>query len=228
MLKLSANQVSGFWAEFLSAELKKKYMKDLDLFLESEFKQNKSIYPKSEEYFNALKWTPFKDVKVVILGQDPYHGEGQAHGLSFSVPLGVKTPPSLKNIFKELKGDLSIEGSGEGCLKSWAEQGVLLLNATLSVEAHKPGSHQKKGWEELTDKIISTLSEKKEHLVFVLWGAYAQRKAVLIDESRHLVIKSAHPSPLSAYRGFLGSRPFSKINTHLKDSSAAPIDWTIK
>lgn len=202
-------------------------MKDLKKFLKSEKTKKKTIFPSGPAVFNALNTTDFDDVKVVILGQDPYHGPGQAHGLCFSVPKGIVKPPSLVNIFKELKEDLNISIPEHGELSSWAKQGVLLLNATLTVEANKAGSHQNKGWELFTDKIIQELSDKKENLVFMLWGSYAQKKGQFIDRKKHLVLESVHPSPLSAYRGFLGCRHFSKANNYLKLKDLKPIDWTL-
>ncbi len=216
------------WKTRLSQEFSQTYMLELGEFLRHEVEAKKTIYPLDQEYFAALNLTPFAQVKVVILGQDPYHGSGQAHGLCFSVQPGVPVPPSLKNIYKELKADLGIEPPRHGHLQSWAEQGVLLLNATLSVEAGRAGSHQEKGWEQFTDAIIARLDREREHLVFVLWGSYAQKKGEFIDKSKHLVLTSPHPSPLSAHRGFLGSKPFSKINAYLKQHGVAPIDWRIK
>jgi len=196
-------------------------------FVDQQRAQNKLIYPAAENTFQALQLTPFDKVKVIILGQDPYHGPNQAHGLSFSVPDGVRIPPSLRNIFKELRNDLGIDPAPHGNLQAWAEQGVLLLNAVLSVEGEKPGSHAKMGWEEFTDQIIAQLSAKKSGLVFVLWGAYAQKKAALIDGQKHFILSSVHPSPLSASRGFLGSRPFSKINEYLVGRKNPPIEWRL-
>ena len=187
-----------------------------------------TVYPKGGDIFNAFNHTPFDKVKVVILGQDPYHGDGQAHGLSFSVKKGVNVPPSLKNMYKELETD--IEGfvtPNHGELTQWADQGVLLLNATLTVRAHEPGSHQGKGWEAFTDQAISQLSAQKTGLVFLLWGKYAQNKSILIDEQKHTVLKSAHPSPFSAYNGFFGSKPFSKTNAILTGRGEAPVNWQI-
>ena len=215
------------WKEALKDEFDKPYMVELKAFLRQEYTQGKAIYPKGGEYFAALNLTPFDSTKVVVLGQDPYHGPNQAHGLCFSVKPGVDIPPSLRNIYKELRSDLGIEPSQHGFLESWAEQGVLLLNSVLTVENGLAGSHAKKGWEQFTDRIVAVLNEKKEHLVFVLWGAYAQKKGEIIDRKRHLVISTAHPSPLSASRGFLGSRPFSKINHYLEKEGIAPIDWRL-
>ena len=213
------------WHKLLSSELEKPYMSELWDFLQQERKSGKVIYPVNDDIFAALNLTPFDQVKVVILGQDPYHGPNQAHGLSFSVKPGVKIPPSLVNIFKELKEDMGIEAPQNGMLKSWAEQGVLLLNNVLTVEDGKAGSHHLKGWEKFTDKIIEVLNEKKENLVFILWGSPAQKKAAKVDETKHFVLKSVHPSPLSSYRGFFGSKPFSKTNEFLKSKKITPIHW---
>jgi uracil-DNA glycosylase len=215
------------WKELLGSELKKPYMIELRTFLVHEQESGKDIYPDSEDIFAALNHTPFDQVKVVILGQDPYHGPNQAHGLCFSVKAGVKIPPSLVNIFKELKDDLGVTPPTHGCLDSWAQQGVLLLNNVLTVENGKAGSHHLKGWEQFTDKIIEQLNEKKENLVFILWGNPAQKKAQKLDQKKHFIIKSVHPSPLSSYRGFFGSKPFSQTNTYLKSKELGPIDWTL-
>lgn len=225
----SAEQVkleSG-WKAQLKNEFSKDYMRGLKSFLAGELKKKKVIFPKAANYFAALDMTPFKKVKVVILGQDPYHGEGQAHGLCFSVQPGVAIPPSLQNIYKELQSDLGIEPAKHGFLQSWAEQGVLLLNATLSVEANRAGSHQGKGWEEFTDAIIHSLNRERSGLVFVLWGSYAQKKGAFIDTQKHLVLKGPHPSPLSSYRGFFGCKHFSKINAYLEAKGEKPIDWRL-
>jgi uracil-DNA glycosylase len=216
------------WKTRLETELKMDYMKELKTFLQSRKNENVTIYPKGEQYFSALNTITFDKVKVVILGQDPYHGPGQAHGLSFSVLPGVPFPPSLLNIFKELQSDLGIPIPKTGYLQKWAEQGVLLLNAVLTVENGKPAAHQGKGWERFTDTIVHLLNDQRQNLVFVLWGSYAQKKGAFIDRSKHLVIESAHPSPLSAYRGFLGSRPFSKINDYLESKDLEPIDWNLE
>lgn len=203
-------------------------MVSLKQFLISEKQQNKVIFPPSTEIFNAFNLTPFDKVKVVIIGQDPYHGYGQAHGLSFSVKDHVRLPPSLQNIYKELETD--IEGfkiPTSGNLTKWAKQGVLLLNATLTVEANKAGSHQKRGWETFTDEAIKAVSDYKQGVVFILWGRFAQDKERLIDTSKHYIIKSAHPSPFSAYNGFFGSKPFSKTNEFLKKQNLQPIDWQV-
>ncbi|NQX52888.1 uracil-DNA glycosylase [Pedobacter panaciterrae] len=216
------------WLKELDAEFEKSYMKDLKTFLQHEKQKGITVYPKGSEVFNALDHTPFDKVKVVILGQDPYHGQGQAHGLSFSVQKGVTVPPSLKNIYKELVTD--IEGfstPSHGNLTKWADEGVLLLNATLTVRAHEAGSHQGKGWEIFTDKIISQLSEHRKGLVFLLWGRYAQNKSTLIDQTKHTILTAAHPSPFSAYNGFFGCRHFSKANAILEKQGVSAIDWQI-
>ena len=214
------------WFNLLAKEFEKSYMKDLSIFLNSEVKEGKEVYPKGNEMFLSLNLTPYDEVKVVIIGQDPYHGPGQAHGLSFSVPEGVKIPPSLHNIFLELKEDLNISIPQNGFLLNWAQQGVLLLNSILSVERGKPGSHSLKGWEKFTDKIIALLNNK-EHIVFMLWGNYAAQKGREIDASKHLVLKSAHPSPLSSHKGFFGNKHFSKCNKFLDTKGIEPIDWQI-
>lgn len=220
-------QLEPSWKAHLLPEFEKPYMGALRKFLEQERAAKKQIYPRPTEFFSAMNACPFERVKVVILGQDPYHGPNQAHGLSFSVRPGVVVPPSLVNIYKELKSDLGIEPPKHGYLQKWAEQGVLLLNATLSVEAGRAGSHQRKGWEEFTDAIVRHLNEEREGLVFVLWGSYAQKKGAFIDASKHLVLKGVHPSPLSAHRGFFGSKHFSKINAYLKARGQTPIDWSL-
>ncbi len=215
------------WLAQLEAEFTKPYMAALREFLLGERDAGKTIYPRGSEYFGAFDSTPFDKVKVVILGQDPYHGPGQAHGLCFSVRQGVRPPPSLVNIYKEIESDLGLErGHFEhGCLTSWAEQGVLLLNAVLTVEQHKAASHQGRGWEEFTDAAIRAISEHRDHVVFLLWGSYAQKKGAHIDSNRHLVLKSPHPSPLSANRGFFGCRHFSQCNAYLEAHGIEPIDW---
>ncbi|MFN8847695.1 MAG: uracil-DNA glycosylase [Bdellovibrionales bacterium] len=225
---MSDLKLENSWKIKLEPQFQMEYMKKLKTFLQSRKKERAVIYPKGEDYFAALNATSFDKVKVVILGQDPYHGSGQAHGLSFSVLPGVPFPPSLLNIFKELQSDLGIPIPQSGCLKKWAEQGVLLLNSVLTVEDGKPAAHQGKGWEKFTDTIVQLLNDERQNLVFVLWGSYAQKKGALIDRSKHFVIESVHPSPLSAYRGFLGSRPFSKINNYLKSQGSVPIDWKIE
>lgn len=215
------------WHEDLAKELNRDYMQSLLAFLSKE-KALRSIYPDEEQYFSALKSTPFHKVKVVILGQDPYHGEHQAHGLSFSVQPGVKVPPSLVNMYKELETDLGIPPAAHGYLEQWAEQGVLLLNSVLTVEADKAGSHQNKGWEAFTDKIIALINEQHQGVVFMLWGAYAQKKGKEIDRDKHCVLETAHPSPLSAYRGFFGCQHFSRANHYLSEQGKAPIQWALK
>lgn len=203
-------------------------MQELADFLISEEQLGKSIYPDNSDIFRALETCPFENVKVVILGQDPYHGAGQAHGLCFSVQKGVKIPPSLVNIYKELQSDVGITPPQHGHLIEWAQQGVLLLNNVLTVEDGKAGSHHNKGWEQFTDRIVEILNEKKENLVFILWGSPAQKKAAKVDSKKHFLIKSVHPSPLSSYRGFFGSKPFSKTNDYLKSQGLAPINWELR
>ena len=214
------------WKTALQPEFEKEYFKQLILDVEASYLINDPpIYPPQPLIYNALNQCPLPDVKVVILGQDPYHGEGQAMGLSFSVSDGVKIPPSLQNLYKEIQSDTGTQPSKSGNLERWAKQGVLLLNATLTVEAGNAGSHQGKGWEEFTDQIIKTVSDKREHVVFFLWGKYAQSKAPLIDESKHLILTAPHPSPLSAHRGFLGCKHFSQCNEYLKNHTTDPIVW---
>lgn len=213
------------WQKYLGSEFEKSYMKDLSSFLRKEKSEGKVIFPKEPEIFQAFQLTPLDQVKVVILGQDPYHGEGQAHGLAFSVKPGVRIPPSLVNIFKELKAEFNCSPPKDGYLKSWAEQGVLLLNTVLTVEEGKAGSHHKRGWEEFTDHVIKVLNEEKENLVFILWGSPAQKKAAFVDEKKHCVLRSVHPSPLSAHRGFLGSKPFTQANNYLMSKGLGPINW---
>ena len=213
------------WKNLLLEEFDKDYMKELKAFLSTSYMAQKTIYPPKNQILNALNTTPFESVKVVLLGQDPYHGPSQAHGLSFSVNKGINLPPSLKNIFQELKNDLNIYNSEHGDLSYWAKQGVLLLNSILTVERGKPGSHQNRGWERFTDALIQKLNDKRDHLVFLLWGSYAKSKGQFIDTSKHLVLTAAHPSPFSAHKGFFGSKPFSKINTYLTRRSQKPIDW---
>lgn len=220
-------ELTGSWKDVLGAELEQPYMQELRSFLQAEKQQGKTIYPEGSLIFNAFNTTPFEQVKVVIIGQDPYHGPNQAHGLSFSVRQGVTPPPSLVNIFKELESDLGVTLSGDGDLTPWAQQGVLLLNATLTVEQAKAGSHQNRGWEQFTDKTIETLNNHRDGLVFILWGSYAQKKGKKIDSSKHFVLKSVHPSPLSSYRGFFGSKPFSQVNEYLIKKGEQPIDWRI-
>jgi uracil-DNA glycosylase len=213
------------WLNHIGAEFDKPYMKALVSFLNDEKAKGKIIYPKEDDIFKALNTTLFDKVHVVILGQDPYHGEGQAHGLSFSVPDGVKPPPSLMNIYKELAQEYNVPIPKSGNLTHWAQQGVLLLNATLTVEHSLAGSHQKKGWEEFTDAIIRTINEKHTNIVFMLWGGYAQKKGAFIDRTKHLVLESPHPSPLSAHRGFLGCGHFKAANAYLEKNYLHPISW---
>lgn len=220
-------KLDSSWKQHLHLEFETDRMRKLKNFLTAEYQAGKTIYPRGEEYFAALNLTPFDKVKVVIVGQDPYHGPGQAHGLCFSVHDGVRLPPSLQNIFKELHADLGVKIPQSGSLKKWAEQGVLLLNAVLTVEDGKAASHQGRGWEEFTDKIIHVLNEEKESLVFILWGSYAQKKAAFVDRKKHLVLESVHPSPLSAHRGFFGTKPFSKTNAYLRSKGLGEIDWTL-
>jgi len=224
--KFSYIQLEDSWLKHLLPEFHKEYMKSLKYFLTSELKKNKTIFPKGSQMFLALNSTPYSKVKVVILGQDPYHGIGQAHGLCFSVPRGVEKPPSLVNIFKELNSDLGIKLPSHGSLLSWANQGVLLLNSVLSVEKGTPASHAGMGWEIFTDRIIDLVNQK-EGIVFILWGNYAIKKASKIDRSRHLVLTSAHPSPLSANKGFFGNKHFSKCNEFLQQTGKDSIDWKL-
>lgn len=213
------------WRSLFEQELQQSYFKQLLGYLEKRQQEGAVIFPPSQQWFNAFLCTPLASVKVVILGQDPYHGAGQAHGLSFSVPKGVALPPSLRNIYKELSSDLSVEPPLSGDLTHWAKQGVLLLNAVLTVEEKRANSHARQGWEIFTDRVIRHLAENKQSIVFVLWGAYAQQKAEQIDLSQHKVISAPHPSPLSAYRGFFGTKPFSTINSYLISEGKAPVDW---
>lgn len=220
-------QLEDSWKELLADEFKKDYMIRLREFLQGEIKAGKVIYPKGSEYFHALNSTPFDKVSVVILGQDPYHGPNQAHGLCFSVKPGIPTPPSLVNIYKELKSDLDIPPANHGYLQAWADQGVLLLNNVLTVEQGKAGSHHGKGWEIFTSRIVELLNEKREGLVFLLWGSPAQQKGKTVDPSRHLVLKAPHPSPLSAHRGFFGCEHFSKTNAYLEKQGRPQINWRL-
>lgn len=215
------------WLKQLHGEFDQPYMQALKHFLQAEKKAGKRIFPAGDQMFNALNATPFEKTRVVILGQDPYHGEGQAHGLSFSVPPGVAIPPSLRNIYQELHNDIGFVPPAHGYLQTWAEQGVLLLNATLSVEAGKAGSHQNRGWETFTDKIVERLNQQSDHLVFMLWGSYAQKKGKGVDRNRHLVLTAPHPSPLSAYRGFFGSGHFSAANRYFESLGLPPIQWQL-
>ncbi len=215
------------WKIKLLDEFDKPYMDALRDFLKKQKQQKKIIYPKSEDIFKAFELSPFHQTKVVIIGQDPYHGPNQAHGLSFSVPIGVPPPPSLQNIFKAIKHDLNINPPKHGCLESWGRQGVLLLNSVLTVEQGLAAAHQGKGWEIFTNKIVATLNERKNPVIFVLWGSYAQKKGHFIDSDRHLVLRAAHPSPLSAYKGFIHCRHFSQINACLEKWGQKPIDWRL-
>jgi uracil-DNA glycosylase len=215
------------WRAALSHEFGSPYMHELKAFLVEEKQAGKSIFPRGPEYFRALDLTPISEVKVVILGQDPYHGLGQAHGLCFSVRPGVRIPPSLVNIYKEMQSDLGIPPARHGFLESWAKQGVLLLNSVLTVEESRAASHQGKGWERFTDAVIRTVNDECDGVVFILWGSYAQKKAAFVDKSKHLVLKAPHPSPLSAHNGFFGSRPFSKANAFLESRGRTPIDWAV-
>jgi len=214
------------WGDLLADEMKKPYYQELRRFLIEEYRMRR-IFPDMYAIFNALHYTSYAETKVVILGQDPYHGEGQAHGLSFSVQAGVEPPPSLKNIFEELSSDLGCRTPNNGCLAPWAKQGVLLLNTVLTVRAHAAASHHGHGWEQFTDRIIELLSAREKPLAFILWGAPARRKKAMIAAPPHAVIESAHPSPLSAFRGFFGSRPFSRANAFLESTGQTPIDWQL-
>ncbi|MFU9047091.1 uracil-DNA glycosylase [Acinetobacter tibetensis] len=228
LYKLDKVQLDASWKYGLSDFLLSPQMDELRDFLVSEKQAQKEIYPPSSLIFNAFNTTPLEQVKVVILGQDPYHGPNQAHGLSFSVQRGVALPPSLRNIFHELHADIGVEIPRHGDLTHWAEQGVLLLNSVLTVEAGQPTSHQKRGWENFTDHVIDVLNEQREHIVFILWGAYAQRKGQRIDPNKHLILKAAHPSPLAANRGgFFGCKVFSKTNNYLKHNGIEPINWQL-
>ena len=215
------------WKKVLAEEFKRPSFVSLKAFLLNEKKSGQQIFPPGPEIFAALDATPFENVKVVLLGQDPYHGAGQAHGLSFSVKAGQKLPPSLQNIYKELRSDLNIPMNSSGDLTAWAKQGVLLLNATLTVRENQPGSHQKKGWEEFTDAVIRELSARRNGLIFLLWGRYAQAKENLIDTTKHFILRAAHPSPFSADRGFFGCRHFSKVNELLAEQGLSPINWDL-
>lgn len=222
----SSVRIEESWKKVLCDEFEKPYFLNLIQFLKEE-KLSKKIYPPGSLIFNAFNSTPFEKIKVVILGQDPYHGEGQAHGLCFSVQKGIKPPPSLVNIYKELNSDLQIPIPAHGCLQNWAEQGVFLLNAILTVVANQPASHQNRGWEIFTDSVIQKLSNERENLVFMLWGNYARNKANLIDNNKHLILTAAHPSPFSAYNGFLGCRHFSKANEYLIENHKEPVNWSL-
>jgi len=220
-------KIGESWKAPLAAEFSDPYMADLKRFLLEQKQEGRRIFPKGAEYFRALDLTPLDEVRVVILGQDPYHGEGQAHGLCFSVQPGVRIPPSLVNIYKEMQEDLGIAPARHGFLEHWAKQGVLLLNSVLTVEMGRAASHQGRGWERFTDAVIRAVNEQEKPVVFILWGSYAQKKAAFVDRSRHLVLRSPHPSPLSAHNGFFGSRPFSKANAFLVEHGRKPIDWQL-
>ena len=220
-------KIEASWKEILKSEFTKPYFQQIILHLKTEKAQGKIIYPPGSLFFNAFNTTPFDKVKVVILGQDPYHGPGQAHGLCFSVPSGIAPPPSLVNIFKELHSDIGINIPNHGNLTYWAQQGVFLLNASLTVRAGEPMSHSKIGWAEFTDCVIKKIVQEKEHVVFILWGKFAQEKKLMIDETKHCILKSAHPSPLSAHAGFFGCRHFSKTNEYLVTNGIDPIDWKL-
>lgn len=224
---LNLNSLGDKWKATLEPEFQQDYMRSLQAFLKRRLDAGATVYPPAKDRFNAFSYTPLERVKVVILGQDPYHGPGQAHGLCFSVRPGVTPPPSLKNIYRELEGDLGVSQPPHGYLESWARQGVFLLNSVLTVEQGKPGAHQGKGWERFTDKAIELLNAGRDHIVFMLWGAYAQKKGSIVDRSRHLVLEAAHPSPFSAHRGFLGCRHFSQANAYLKQHNERPIDWKL-
>jgi len=215
------------WKAALASEFASPYMQNLKTYLQTQRTQGKRIFPKGSEYFRALDLTPLDKVRVVILGQDPYHGEGQAHGLCFSVRPGVRLPPSLVNIYKEMQSDLGIAPVRHGFLEHWARQGVLLLNSVLTVEEGRAAAHQGQGWEKFTDAVIARVNDLPQPVVFILWGAYAQKKAAFVDSTRHLVLKSAHPSPLSAHNGFFGSKPFSKANDWLVKKGETPVDWRL-
>ena len=222
-----AAQIEESWKQQIGDEFTKDYMKSLKVFLKSEYSQGKTIFPRKSQYFAAFNHTPFDQVRVVVLGQDPYHGAGQAHGLCFSVLPGIPSPPSLVNIYKELEADLGIVPPKHGDLTYWAEQGVLLLNSVMTVEKGLAASHRNKGWELFTDRVIEVLNEREEPIVFILWGSYAQKKGARVDRKKHLVLEGPHPSPLSAYRGFFGCRHFSKANEFLIANKQAPIDWEL-
>lgn len=223
---MSKVKIHSSWLPYLKDEFEKDYFKKLTNFIKEEYKKTQ-IFPEGKNIFRAFDLCPFEDVSLVIIGQDPYDGKGQANGLCFSVSEKIKNPPSLQNIYKELKSDLGIKIPETGNLENWCKQGVLLLNATLTVRANLAGSHQKKGWEEFTDAVIKIISEKKENIVFLLWGRYAQEKGKIVDTKKHFILKAAHPSPLSAYNGFFGSKHFSKSNEYLKSIGKAPINWDI-
>lgn len=223
----SGIQLEASWLRVLQDEFEQAYMQELKTFLRSQKFLGKTIYPPGRQMFNAFDQTPLECVRVVILGQDPYHGPGQAHGLCFSVPQGVAIPPSLANIYREIENDLGLQMPAHGCLDHWAEQGVLLLNSVLSVEQARAASHQGRGWEQFTDRVIELVNRNCDKVVFMLWGAYAQRKGAVIDGSRHCILKAPHPSPLSAYRGFMGCGHFHLANEYLRSHGCEPIDWQV-
>jgi uracil-DNA glycosylase len=225
MTQNSSIKLEKSWLDVIGGEFDRPYMAKLKLFLQTEKAAGQVVYPKGDEIFNALNTTPFDKVRVVIIGQDPYHGEGQAHGLAFSVRKGVAIPPSLVNIYKEIEAEFDVKMPRSGDLTGWARQGVLLLNATLTVQRANAGSHQKKGWEEFTDAIIRAVNERHEHVVFMLWGSYAQKKGAIIDRKKHLVLEAPHPSPLSAHRGFFGCGHFKKANEYLVKHHRQPVAW---
>lgn len=227
MTNTAPSQKSISWSDVLAGEREQQYFRDLIEFVESERRSGKMVYPKNSEIFNALHSTPFESVKVVILGQDPYHGPDQAHGLCFSVRPPTSAPPSLVNIFQELESDVGVKRPNHGCLESWAQQGVLLLNAVLTVEEGNPGSHALRGWERFTDRVVKEINDRREHVAFMLWGAYAQKKGAHVDRTKHLVLEAPHPSPLSAHRGFLGCRHFSQANEYLREHGCMPVDWRL-
>ncbi|HEY8191433.1 MAG TPA: uracil-DNA glycosylase [Alphaproteobacteria bacterium] len=226
MAHSSSVKLDPGWMNVIGGEFDQPYMKALKEFLQQEKTTGHIVYPKGDDIFNALNITPFDKVEVVILGQDPYHGADQAHGLAFSVRAGIKPPPSLVNIYKEIQSEFGVEMPRKGDLTGWARQGVLLLNATLTVQAERAGSHQGRGWEQFTDAVIRALNDRGDHIVFMLWGSYAQKKGAFIDRKEHLVLEAPHPSPLSAHRGFLGCGHFKKANDYLAQHGRKPIDWT--
>ena len=218
-------QLEDSWLQVLGNEFEQEYMQQLRSFLQAEKAARRLIYPPGPQIFNAFKHTPLPKVKVIILGQDPYHGPGQAHGLCFSVPEGIDIPPSLRNIYRELEQDLGVPAPRHGCLTAWAEQGVLLLNSVLSVRRGQAASHQGRGWEQFTDRVIAVINEQLQGAVFMLWGSYAQRKGAMVNAGKHLLLKAPHPSPLSAHRGFFGCRHFSRANDYLQQQGQTPVNW---
>jgi uracil-DNA glycosylase len=226
-MKSGEIKLGSSWLEPLRSEFEQTYMAELKRFLLEARQQGRTIFPRAPNWFRALDLTPLDEVRAVILGQDPYHGPGQAHGLCFSVPPGVRPPPSLVNIFKEMQGDIGVSPAGHGFLEHWASQGVLLLNSVLTVEMGQAASHRDRGWERFTDAVVRLVNAKSEPVVFLLWGSYAQKKAAFVDQSKHLVLKAPHPSPLSAHSGFFGCRHFSKANAFLEERGLPPIDWAL-